>query len=131
MGGIMTRRLKIALSVLVAVIGSACASGQGGEAGEPGPPTDVGLVVVNEMPVTMSAYVQWRLGNRRRLGEIPGGAAMPYTVPSRGQDLRVIFVSPGQSPGDPPFPDYPPTSAGDRLRGVLRSDRSVYYLRIE
>jgi hypothetical protein len=117
--------------VLVALIGSACASGQGDEAGEPGPPTDVGLVVVNELPVTMTAYVQWRIGTRRRLGEIPGGASMPFSVESRGQDLRVIFVNPGQSPGDPPFPDYAPTNAGDRLRWVLRPDRSVYYLRIE
>ena len=127
----MTRRHQIALSLLVAVIGSACASGQGDDTGEPGPPTDVGLVVTNEMAVTVTAYVQWRLGNRRRLGEIPGGASMPYTVPSRGQDLRVIFVSPGQAPGDPVFPDYAPTNAGDRLRWVLRPDRSVYYLRIE
>jgi len=127
----MPRRLSVALLSLAAVLASACASGQGSDPGEEGPPTEVGLVVVNELPVTMSAYVQWRLGSRMRLGEIPGGSSMPFSVPSRGQDLRVIFVSPGQSPGDPVFPDYAPTNAGDRLRWILRPDRSVFYMRIE
>lgn len=126
----MTCRLPLVPLALACVLLGACASAQG-DGSEDRPPPEVGLVVANERPGTVTAYVQWRLGNPRRLGEISGGSSMPFQIPLRGTELRVFFVVPGQSPGDPEYPGYAVAEDGDRLRWVLRPDLSVFYLRIE
>lgn len=117
---------------LVAACASGCASSQGNpfEEGDDGP-GEVGLVVVNELTSTVTAYIQWRLGNPTRLAEIAGESSMMTSIPVRGQELRVFFVNSGRSPGDPQEPDYALADAGDRFRWVLRTDGSVFYLRIE
>jgi len=126
----MMRRLLLVPTFLLAVLASACASAQG-DGSESGPAPEVGLVVVNERTGTATAYVQWRLGNPRRLGEVSAGSSAAYQIPVRGTELRVFFTVPGQSPGDPPQPGYAVAEGGDRFRWVLRPDLSVYYLRIE
>jgi hypothetical protein len=50
-------------------------------------------------------------------------------TPVRGQELRVFFVPLGRATGDPREPEYASAERGDRFEWVLRSDRSIFYLR--
>jgi len=124
----MAQRLATALCFLCVAITSACAS-QGNPYEEEGA-REVELVVSNERQSVVTAYYQWRQGRPSRLGEIEGASSMTFTVPVRGQELRVFFVSSGQSPGDPARPEYAPARGGDRFAWTLRPDGSIFYLRL-
>lgn len=120
-----TSRATVCL-LLGLALAAACATGD--PYADEGP-AEVELMVTNEYRTTMSAYVQWRRAGPTRLGEIAGGASIMVRTPVRGQELRVFFVSLGRTAGEPREPDYAPAESGDRIEWILRSDRSIFYLR--
>lgn len=122
----MAQRLRTVCLLVGLALASACATGNPYE--DEGP-AEVELMVTNEYRTAMSAYVQWRRAGPARLGEIPGGESIMVRTPVRGQELRVFFVPLGRTTGEPSEPEYAPAQRGDRFEWVLRSDRSVFYLR--
>jgi hypothetical protein len=122
----MAQRLR-AVGLLVGLaLASACATG---DPFEDEGPAEVELIVTNEYRTAVSAYVQWRRAGPARLGEVSGGESIMVRTPVRGQELRVFFVPLGRTTGDPREPEYASAERGDRFEWVLRSDRSIFYLR--
>jgi hypothetical protein len=117
---------EVVLLVLGLALASACAAGNPYD--DEGP-AEVEVTVTNERQSVVSAYVQWEGASPTRLGEVGGGSSIVTRIPMRGQQMRVFFVGPGQGPGDPAEPEYASARAGDRFQWILRSDRSILYLR--
>jgi hypothetical protein len=124
--GPVAQRLTAVLFVLGLALASACATGNPYE--DEGP-AEVELLLTNEYRTAMSAYVQWRRAGPTRLGEVSGGESIMVRTPVRGQELRVFFVPLGRTTGEPSEAEYASAQRGDRFEWVLRSDRSVFYLR--
>lgn len=122
----MAQRLRTVGLLLGLALASACATGRPFE--DEGP-AEVELIVTNEYRTAVSAYVQWRRAGPARLGEVSGGESIMVRTPVRGQELRVFFVPLGRATGDPREPEYASAERGDRFEWVLRSDRSIFYLR--
>jgi hypothetical protein len=121
------------VSGIVLLAGCAAGSAEGGPTGdEPSSAPMVELVVRNEQQSTLSAYVQWRGGNPTRLGEIAGGATRNFDAALRGTEVRVIFVTPGQTAGGGDDSDVPFSSVNpaDRIEWVIHGDGSVFYRRL-
>lgn len=118
--------LRGAYLLLGLALASACATTSPYEEEGPG---EVELMLTNQYRTVMSAYVQWLRAGPARLAEVPGGESIIVRTPVRGQELRVLFVSVGQSTGDPRDPGYAAAERGDRFEWVLRADRSTFYLR--
>ena len=122
----MAQRLRTVGLLLSLALATACATGRPFE--DEGP-AEVELIVTNEYRTAVSAYVQWRRAGPARLGEVSGGESIMVRTPVRGQELRVFFVPLGRATGDPREPEYASAERGDRFEWVLRSDRSIFYLR--
>ena len=122
----MAQRLRTVGLLLGLALASACATG--GPFEDEGP-AEVELIVTNEYRTAVSAYVQWRRAGPAPLGEVSGGESIMVRTPVRGQELRVLFVPLGRTTGDPREPEYASAERGDRFEWVLRSDRSIFYLR--
>jgi hypothetical protein len=122
----MAQRLRTVGLLLGLALASACATGRPFE--DEGP-AEVELIVTNEYRTAVSAYVQWRRAGPAPLGEVSGGESIMVRTPVRGQELRVFFVPLGRTTGDPREPEYASAERGDRFEWVLRSDRSIFYLR--
>jgi hypothetical protein len=126
----MARRLATGSFWLLLALAAACASGPRSPYDEDGP-REVELHVFNDRMSTVTAYVQWRRTAPMRLSEIEGGRSFTTRVPLRGQELRVFFVNPGRSPGDPRIPEYAPARAGDRFEWRLLANGNIFYMRLE
>ena len=126
----MTQRPATGPLWMLLALAGACASGQGSPYDD-GVPREVELHVFNDRMSTVTAYVQWRQGSPTRLAEIEGGSSYTTRIPLRGQELRVFFVNPGRSPGDPRIPEYASARAGDGFEWRLLSNGSIFYMRLE
>lgn len=122
----MAQRLRTVGLLLGLALASACATS---DPYEDEGPAEVELLLTNEYRTTMSAYVQWRRAGPARLGEVAGGESIMVRTPVRGQELRVFFVPLGRTASEPRELEYASAESGDRLEWILRSDRSVFYLR--
>ncbi|MEX2048749.1 MAG: hypothetical protein WEB90_04155 [Gemmatimonadota bacterium] len=111
---------------------AACASTGEGEGDEEFdlPAGRLELVVTNQRPSVVTAYIQWRGGNPTRLGEVDAADTRTFSAGMRGGEMRVVFAgATGSAPGNS-SDSYVPVQAWDALEWIVLSDGSVFFQRL-
>jgi len=129
------RRLVRGLPSLMGVaLGAASCAGTTAGSDEP----TVELVIHNELPSTVTAYLQWEGGvNAIRLGVIGTNSSETYLPSYRGNALCVWTTRFGDTSFSTTVPDRPdlqcrsgmPMERGERLDMFLRLDRTCFLQR--